>query len=59
MIEGSIRFITYLKELTDQGIEAQMEEMFRMSQGREMVEAEGNHGEAHRESAEENEFPAQ
>jgi hypothetical protein len=51
MIEESIRFIIYLKELTDQGIDAQMEEMFRMSQGREMVELEGNHDGAQTESA--------
>ena len=59
MIEQSIRFITYLKELTDRGVEAQMEEMFRMSQSREMVESEGNPSQAQTESAQENIFTAE
>jgi hypothetical protein len=59
MIEESIRFITYLKELTDRGIEAQMEEMFRMSQCSEMPELAGNHSQTQTESAQENEFTAE
>jgi hypothetical protein len=59
MIEQSIRFITYLKELADLGIEVQMEEMFRMSQSDEMPELEGNQSQTQTESAQENEFTAE